>query len=179
MSTVHAKRYSSYTDPYEVKRLSSMLVQRFTHTIRGIQGALIVSACFHIVVRFLGIWRGAVRENAGLLALTPKGHPNISWLYDFLLYICYLTSAGLGFLQFFNLNSFRTKFVLGSSFFLGLSIPQYFIENFHVKHQHGWLNDMVSGIFMSHTTVAALIAFILDITLTCENDAARKDSGLQ
>jgi len=35
--------------------------QRFTHTIRGIQGALIASACFHIVVGFLGLWRGAVR----------------------------------------------------------------------------------------------------------------------
>jgi len=40
-------------------------------------------------------------------------------------------------------------------------------------------NDMVSVIFMSHATVAALIALILDTTLTCENDAARKDSGLQ
>jgi len=40
-------------------------------------------------------------------------------------------------------------------------------------------NDMVTVVFMSHTTVAALIAFILDITLKCENDADRKDSGLQ
>lgn len=54
----------------------------------------------------------------------------------------YAASAGLGFLQFCNLNSFRTKFVLGSSFFLGLSIPQYFIENFHVKHQHGWVRGL-------------------------------------
>ncbi|WVZ19789.1 hypothetical protein V8G54_007111 [Vigna mungo] len=426
MSIVHAKRYSSYTDPYE----------RFTHTIRGIQGALIASACFHIVVGFLGLWRGAVRflsplsvvsyvtftglglyhlgfpmlaecvevglpalivlylnrfispnkfingrfavlfsiasawliaqiltastvynkkpedtenscrtdrsglvsssswvylpfipfqwgaptfnfgealamiaasfvslfestgafyaaarygsatpvpphvigrgagwvgvasffsgilgsvtgctasvENAGLLALTRVGSrrviqisagfmiffsifvllfssisdisyctlslqpgkvgaifasiplPIIAALNCVLLgYVCkfsltnclcrallvmnltrvynlgYAASAGLGFLQFCNLNSFRTKFVLGSSFFLGLSIPQYFIEIFHVKHQHGWFNDMVSVIFMSHTTVAGLIAFVLDTTLTCENDAAHRDSGLQ
>lgn len=54
----------------------------------------------------------------------------------------YAASAGLGFLQFCNLNSFRTKFVLGSSFFLGLSIPQYFIEIFHVKHQHGWVRGL-------------------------------------
>ena len=40
-------------------------------------------------------------------------------------------------------------------------------------------NDMVTVIFMSHTTVAALVAFILDITLSREDDAARKDSGLQ
>ncbi|TKY74966.1 putative nucleobase-ascorbate transporter 10 [Spatholobus suberectus] len=91
----------------------------------------------------------------------------------------YVSSAGLGFLQFCNLNSFRTKFVLGLSFFLGISIPQYFIEYYHVKHHDGWFNDMVTVIFMSHTTVAALVAFILDITLSREDDAARKDSGLQ
>jgi len=37
-------------------------------------------------------------------------------------------SAGLGFLQFCNLNSFRTKFILGFSIFMGFSIPQYFNE---------------------------------------------------
>lgn len=37
-------------------------------------------------------------------------------------------SAGLGFLQFCNLNSFRTKFILGFSLFVGLSVPQYFKE---------------------------------------------------
>ncbi|XP_061372002.1 putative nucleobase-ascorbate transporter 10 [Gastrolobium bilobum] len=95
----------------------------------------------------------------------------------------YVSSAGLGFLQFCNLNSFRTKFVLGFSFFLGISIPQYFTEYYHVKHEHDassrWFNDIVTVIFASHTTVAALVAFILDITLSREDDAARKDSGLQ
>ena len=37
-------------------------------------------------------------------------------------------SAGLGFLQFCNLNTFRTKFILGFSIFMGFSIPQYFNE---------------------------------------------------
>ena len=41
------------------------------------------------------------------------------------------------------------------------------------------LNDIVKVIFMSHSTVAAMVAFILDITLSRENDAARNDSGLQ
>jgi hypothetical protein len=40
----------------------------------------------------------------------------------------FVGSGGLSFLQFCNLNSFRTKFVLGFSIFLGLSIPQYFNE---------------------------------------------------
>ncbi|XP_054801461.1 putative nucleobase-ascorbate transporter 10 [Prosopis cineraria] len=94
----------------------------------------------------------------------------------------YVSSAGLGFLQFCNLNSFRTKFILGLSFFLGMSIPQYFREYYHVKHEHAgsrWLNDIMMVIFMSHSTVAAMVGFILDITLSRENDAARKDSGLQ
>lgn len=40
----------------------------------------------------------------------------------------YVGSGGLSFLQFCNLNSFRTKFILGFSIFLGLSVPQYFNE---------------------------------------------------
>ncbi|XP_027332823.1 putative nucleobase-ascorbate transporter 10 [Abrus precatorius] len=148
-------------------------------------------------------------ENAGLLALTRVGSrrviqisagfmiffslfgkfgaffasvpmPIIAALYCVL--FGYASSAGLGFLQFCNLNNFRTKFVLGFSFFLGISIPQYFSEYYHVKKDHAgprWFNDVVTVIFMSHTTVAAMIAFILDITLHRENDAARKDSGLQ
>ncbi|KAK7311385.1 hypothetical protein RJT34_09497 [Clitoria ternatea] len=148
-------------------------------------------------------------ENAGLLALTRVGSrrviqisagfmiffsvfgklgaifasvplPIIAALYC--VFFGYVSSAGLGFLQFCNLNSFRTKFVLGFSFFLGISIPQYFIEYYHVKHEHSgsrWFNDMVTVIFMSHTTVAALVAFIFDITLSREDDAARNDSGLK
>ncbi|XP_028226994.1 putative nucleobase-ascorbate transporter 9 [Glycine soja] len=311
MSIVHAKRYSNYTDPYE----------RFTHTIRGIQGALIISSIFHVCMGFLGIWRFAIRflsplsvvpyvtftglslyhlgfpmvksstlrfallfsiasawllaqllisstaynhkpestqnscrtdrvglisgsecptfnfgealamiaasfvslfestgtfyaaarygsgtPNAGLLALTKAGSRRVIQISaGFMIFFSiagklgavlasiplpiiaamnciffgYVSSAGLDFLQFCNLNSFRTKFVLGLSFFLGISIPQYFIEYFHVKHHHGWFNDIVSVIFMSHTTVAALVAFILDITLSREDDAVRKDIGLQ
>lgn len=37
-------------------------------------------------------------------------------------------AGGLSFLQFCNLNSFRTKFILGFSVFMGLSVPQYFNE---------------------------------------------------
>lgn len=37
-------------------------------------------------------------------------------------------SVGLGFLQFCNLNSYRTMFILGFSLFMGLSVPQYFNE---------------------------------------------------
>lgn len=36
--------------------------------------------------------------------------------------------VGLSLLQFCNLNSFRTKFIMGFAFFMGLSVPQYFNE---------------------------------------------------
>ncbi|KEH35829.1 nucleobase-ascorbate transporter-like protein [Medicago truncatula] len=148
-------------------------------------------------------------ENAGLLALTRVGSrrviqisagfmiffsvfgkfgaffasiplPIMAALYC--IFFGYVSSAGLGFLQFCNLNSFRTKFVLGFSFFIGVSIPQYFTEYYQVKQEHAgprWFNDIVTVIFASHTMVAALVAFILDFTLTREDDAARDDNGLK
>ncbi|KAD2806022.1 hypothetical protein R6Q59_028993 [Mikania micrantha] len=94
-------------------------------------------------------------ENAGLLALTRIGSrrvvqisagfmiffsvlgkfgavfasippPIIAALYC--LFFAYVGGVGLSFLQFCNLNTFRTKFILGFSVFLGLSVPQYFNE---------------------------------------------------
>ncbi|KAF5955499.1 hypothetical protein HYC85_008355 [Camellia sinensis] len=40
-------------------------------------------------------------------------------------------------------------------------------------------NDIVTVIFTSHATVAALVAVLLDCTLSREDDVARKDSGSQ
>lgn len=49
-------------------------------------------------------------------------------IFMWLVIMVRVASAGLGFLQFCNLNSFRTKFILGFAFFMGLSVPQYFNE---------------------------------------------------
>ncbi|XP_062098225.1 putative nucleobase-ascorbate transporter 10 isoform X2 [Humulus lupulus] len=151
-------------------------------------------------------------ENAGLLALTKVGSRRVIQISaGFMLFFSifgkfgalfasipmpiiaasycvlfgYVASTGFGFLQFCNLNSFRTKFILGFSFFMGVSVPQYFREYYHTEsysgkeHQPaGWFNDIVMVIFMSHTTVAALVALILDCSLSRENDSTRKDSGL-
>ncbi|MED6164031.1 N-acetyltransferase 10 [Stylosanthes scabra] len=148
-------------------------------------------------------------ENAGLLALTRVGSRRVIQisagfmiLFSVFGKVCalfasiplpifaalycvffgYVSSAGLGFLQFCNLNSFRTLFILGFSFFIGFSIPQYFSEYYHLKHESSgarWFNDIVTVIFMSHTTVAGLVALIMDLTLARENDDGRKDSGMQ
>lgn len=54
--------------------------------------------------------------------------------------------AGIGLLQFCNLNSFRTKFILGFSLFMGISVPQYINENtsvvgFGLVHTHAtWMS---------------------------------------
>ncbi|KAL8518962.1 hypothetical protein ACS0TY_010062 [Phlomoides rotata] len=99
-------------------------------------------------------------ENAGLLGLTRVGSrrviqisagfmiffsilakfgavfasipaPIVAALYCLL--FAYVGAGGLGFLQFCNLNSFRTKFILAFSIFMGLSVPQYFNEYQSVK----------------------------------------------
>ncbi|GJW79061.1 putative nucleobase-ascorbate transporter 10 [Tanacetum coccineum] len=92
-----------------------------------------------------------------------------------------VSSAGLCYLQFCNLNSFRTKFILGLSFLLGLSIPQFFREhwvtsNHSPLHTHSrWFDNMVSVVLMSHASVAVMIAMILDCTLGRENNENGKD----
>ncbi|KAM7484270.1 hypothetical protein LguiA_000279 [Lonicera macranthoides] len=150
-------------------------------------------------------------ENAGLLALTRVGSrrvvqisagfmiffsilgkfgavfasipaPIIAALYC--LFFAYVGSAGLSFLQFCNLNSFRTKFILGFSVFMGLSIPQYFNEYTAVKgygpvHTGArWFNDMINVPFSSEAFVAGILAMFLDVVLHKKDNATRKDRGM-
>ncbi|XP_057420043.1 nucleobase-ascorbate transporter 6-like [Lotus japonicus] len=152
-------------------------------------------------------------ENAGLLALTRVGSrrvvqisagfmiffsilgkfgavfasipaPIIAALYC--LFFAYVGSAGLSFLQFCNLNSFRTKFILGFSVFMGFSIPQYFNEYTAFKgygpvHTRArWFNDMINVPFASEAFVAGTLALFLDVTLHKKKDKqTRQDRGLQ
>ncbi|CAI0385555.1 unnamed protein product [Linum tenue] len=64
----------------------------------------------------------------------------------------YMASAGVGLLQFCHLNSFRSKFILGFSLFLGLSIPQYFSEVVIVTG-HGPFHT--SSTWVCYTTLAS------------------------
>ncbi|XP_075659938.1 nucleobase-ascorbate transporter 6-like [Castanea sativa] len=158
-----------------------------------------------------GIGSSVSVENAGLLALTRVGSrrvvqisagfmiffsilgkfgavfasipaPIIAALYC--LFFAYVGSAGISLLQFCNLNSFRTKFVLGFSIYMGLSIPQYFNEYTVVKgygpvHTEArWFNDMINVPFSSEAFVAGLLAFFLDITLHRKDNQTRKDRGM-
>ncbi|XP_075077674.1 nucleobase-ascorbate transporter 6 isoform X1 [Nicotiana tabacum] len=95
----------------------------------------------------------------------------------------YVGAGGLSFLQFCNLNSFRTKFILGFSIFLGLSVPQYFneytaIAGYGPVHTHRrWLNDMVNVPFSSKAFVAGIVAYFLDNTLQRRYNQTWNDRG--
>ncbi|CAL5383866.1 unnamed protein product [Camellia sinensis] len=89
-------------------------------------------------------------ENAGLLALTRIGSRRV-------------IQISAGFMIFFSIIG---EFQLSSG-----ASP---------VHTHPrWFNDIVTVIFTSHATVAALVAMLLDCTLSREDDVARKDSGSQ
>jgi len=99
------------------------------------------------------------------------------------IFFAYVGAVGLCYLQFCNLNSFRTIFILGFSFFLGLSVPQYFNE-FTAVAGHGpvhtgarWFNDMINVPFSSKPFVGGLVAYVLDNTIQTKDGAVRKDRG--
>ncbi|KAL8140780.1 hypothetical protein V2J09_006801 [Rumex salicifolius] len=139
----------------------------------GTRRVVQISAGFMIFFSILGKF-GAV------LASIPP--PIFAALYC--LFFAYVGSVGLSFLQFCNLNSFRTKFVLGVSFFLGLSVTQYFNE-YTAINGYGpvntsarWFNDMINVPFSSKAFVAGIVAYFLDNTLH-KDSGSRRDRGKQ
>ncbi|KAH7521322.1 hypothetical protein FEM48_Zijuj07G0020700 [Ziziphus jujuba var. spinosa] len=90
-------------------------------------------------------------------------------------------SRGLSFLRFCNLNNFRTKFILGFSIFLGLSVPRYFNEytlanGYGPVHNGGrWFNDIINVPFQSKAFVAGCLGYFLDNTLHRKDGGIRKD----
>ncbi|KAI8532628.1 hypothetical protein RHMOL_Rhmol11G0228200 [Rhododendron molle] len=88
-------------------------------------------------------------------------------------------SAGLDLLQFCNFDKLRTKFIIGFSIFMGLSVPQYFYgymgtSGCGLVHTHAnWFDKVVEIIFTSPATVAAMIAVFLDCTIP----PGRTDNG--
>ncbi|XP_059647894.1 nucleobase-ascorbate transporter 4 [Cornus florida] len=138
----------------------------------GSRRVIQISAGFMLFFSVLGKF-GAV------LASIPL--PIFGALYCIL--FAYMSSAGLGLLQFCNLNSYRTKFIIGFSIFMGLSVPQYFNDYVilsgrgPVRTHSIWFNTMIQVIFTSPATVAAIIALFLDCTLARKHTSTRRDSG--
>ncbi|BFG42084.1 hypothetical protein CerSpe_283560 [Prunus speciosa] len=138
----------------------------------GSRRVIQISAGFMLFFSVLGKF-GAV------LASIPL--PIVAALYCVL--YAYVASAGLGLLQFCNLNSYRSKFIVGFALFMGLSVPQYFNE-YLATSGHGpvhtgstWFNNIVQVIFSSPATVAIIIAFFLDSTVSRRHGSTRRDSG--
>ncbi|VAH95456.1 unnamed protein product [Triticum turgidum subsp. durum] len=122
---------------------------------------------------------GMCGKFGAILASIPL--PIFSALYCVL--FAYSAAAGLCFLQYCNLNTRRSKFILGISLFLGLSIPQYFREfetfyGFGPAHTRSLaFNVIVNVIFSSPATVAAILAYLLDCTHLYWEPHVRRDRG--
>ncbi|KAG5526291.1 hypothetical protein RHGRI_032541 [Rhododendron griersonianum] len=93
--------------------------------------------------------------------------------------LAYETSDGLELLHLCDLDKLRTKFIVGFSIFMGLSVPQYFNGYMGTSgcgpvHTHAnWFDKFVEIIFTSPATVAAMIAVFLDCTVP----PGRTDNG--
>jgi len=95
-----------------------------------------------------------------------------------------IAAVGLSNLQFVNLNNARNLFIIGISFFMGLSVPQYFNANVNPNaFMISWaqsgvfkvLGDIVQAIFMSGMSVTAIVAIFLDNVIP---GATRAERGL-
>uniref|UniRef100_K7LLF0 Nucleobase-ascorbate transporter 4 n=1 Tax=Glycine max TaxID=3847 RepID=K7LLF0_SOYBN len=89
----------------------------------------------------------------------------------------FVAFSGLGYLQFCNLNSYRSMFILGVSLGFGLSVPKYFNEHGPVHTGSTWFNNIVQAIFSSPATVAIIDAYILDLTVSRGERSTRRDGG--
>jgi nucleobase transporter 1/2 len=81
-----------------------------------------------------------------------------------------IASVGLSNLQFVNLNSARNLFILGFAFFMGLSLPEYFIANpLALTEQWEWIGNVVNTLGMTGMAVGAFVALFLDNTIPGTN----------
>ncbi|KAL8153292.1 hypothetical protein V2J09_011052 [Rumex salicifolius] len=139
-------------------------------------------------------------ENAGLLGLNRVGNRRVIQIAGkfgavlasiplsifaaiYCVLFAYVASSGLGLLQLCNLNSFRTKFIMGFALFMGLSIPQYFneyllVEGYGPVHTRSYaFNSIVQVILSSPATVGVIVAVALDMSLERQHQETRRDSG--
>jgi nucleobase transporter 1/2 len=77
-----------------------------------------------------------------------------------------IAAVGLSNLQFVNLNSARNLFILGFAFYMGLSVPEYFVSNpIDLGDSLKWFSDIVNTLGSTGMAVGAFIALILDNTV--------------
>ncbi len=77
-----------------------------------------------------------------------------------------VAAVGLSNLQFVNLNSARNLFILGFAFFMGLSLPRYFIASpLAFDAPWGFAADIMNTLGRTGMAVAAAVALFLDNTV--------------
>ena len=77
-----------------------------------------------------------------------------------------IASVGMSNLQFVNLNSARNLFIIGFSFFMGLSVPEYFNQTPMVLDESlKWLSDIINTLGTTGMAVGAFLAIFLDNTI--------------
>ncbi|MFT4540622.1 MAG: nucleobase transporter 1/2 [Planctomycetota bacterium] len=96
-----------------------------------------------------------------------------------------IAGVGLSNLQNVDLNSSRNLFILGFSFFMGLSLPEFVkpisAPNGIFAFDPKWLSDICNQIGSSGMAVGAVIALLLDNTIPGtpeERGLAIRDNGL-
>jgi nucleobase transporter 1/2 len=75
-----------------------------------------------------------------------------------------IAAVGLSNLQFVDLNSVRNLFILGFTFFMGLSVPEYFV-NHPLTFEPEWLANILNTLGSTGMAVGAFIALVLDNTI--------------
>lgn len=100
---------------------------------------------------------GAVAKFGALFTTIPQ--PIVGGMYCALFGM--IAAVGMSNLQFVDLNSARNLFVLGFSFFMGLSVPVY-VKAHPIAFDPKWLADVLNTLGMTGMAVGAFIAVLLD-----------------
>jgi nucleobase transporter 1/2 len=100
---------------------------------------------------------GAVAKFGALFTTIPQ--PIVGGMYCALFGM--IAAVGMSNLQFVDLNSPRNLFILGFSFFMGLSVPTY-VNAHPLQFSPAWLSDVLTTLGKTGMAVGAFLAMLLD-----------------
>ncbi|KAG8650572.1 hypothetical protein MANES_07G055260v8 [Manihot esculenta] len=129
----------------------------------------LVSAIFMLLFSSLG-------KLTAILASVPL--PILASLH--IVFFPYVVSTGLEDLFYCELDKFRSKFIIGISLFMGLSMNKYFsnydlLSGEDLPHSRAsWFKDIMQVIFSSASTIATIFAFLFDL-LTPKEESKKEE----
>ena len=103
---------------------------------------------------------GMVSKFGALFTTIPK--PIVGGMYCAMFGM--IVAVGLSNLQFVDLNSARNLFILGFSFFMGLSVPEYFAQQ-PMQFEPAWVASILNTLGSTGMAVGAFTALALDNTI--------------